>query len=250
MGKKRRGTSRYFFAFFGIIIILIGLYAGLRFVFAHWELFTVSNIEIEGTVNIEEDFIMTMSREFIGQNLFSISQDDIDKRLHNIVRIKNAKLSRKLPGTLKLSVTERRGKFYIKADNGSLYPIDEEQIILDNANFYLNETGPIISTTIPEEQISIGKTPQDPFVDLVYDIFSTIDNLDNTFIETISEIYQKDGDICLVENNSGYRVMLEDDNVKEKIRQYLFLSRQRFIDRGYTVDLRFSNQLIIRREDK
>lgn len=250
MGRKRRGTSRYFVAFFGIIFSLIGCYAGLRFVFAHWELFTVSNIEIEGTVNLEEEFIMNLSREFIGQNLFSISQEDIDWRLNSIVRINNAKLSRKLPGTLKLSIAERIGKFYIKTENGGLYPIDEERIVLDNANFYNNETGPIISTSIPEGKITIGKTLQDPFIDVVYEIFSTIDKLDNTFIETISEIYQKEGDVCLVENNTGYRVLLEEDNIKEKIRQYLFFSRQRFIDRGYTVDLRFSNQLIIRREAK
>jgi cell division septal protein FtsQ len=250
MSKKRRGYSRYFFLFLLIIILLVSAYYGVRSLLVSWNIFQIEKIEISGYENLEKDFLLYFARDFLGKNLFSISQQDVLNKYDNIVRVKSVEMSRHIPNVLKLKFQERKGIFQVKTAEGNLFPIDEEKIVLDNDNFYNSEVLPVIDTNIKTAEIKIGEVVDDFFVDRILELYEKILAADKNFIDKISEFYLDDNQIVLVESSKGYKIILGEENIASKLKRFSFLEQHRTFEAGIVVDLQFPNSLIIRTEDE
>lgn len=249
MKKKRSGSSRYFFFFLVIIVFIYGTYIGINSLFTKLDLFKVKTITISGNENLETDFLKNLCNDFINLNLYSISKKDVLKKYENIVRIDGIKVSRIFPNKLKIEINEKKGEFFFRTENGIIFPIDKNRVVLDNVNFYENEVLPVIGTKIPDDEIIIGQKIENILIEKIFFLRKRFANVDPDFINTISEFYLKDENLIFVNANVGYRIVFGDNEIEEKLKKLIFLEQNRTFERGTTIDLRFKDQLVIRSEE-
>jgi cell division septal protein FtsQ len=250
MLKKKTGSSRYFFYFIFSTGIIVAAYFGVKSLIIKMDMFYINKIEISGNINLESEFLQNLSRDFLGQNLYAVSKKDVLQKYENIVRIDDIKVIKVFPDELRIMVKEKRGTFYLKSKEGELFPIDRNRIVLDNKNFYEHEIIPVIETEIPSDNFLFGEKIENDFVERVFTFYGRLIKTDPEFSNHISEFYEDDGDIIMVETNVGYRIIFGDDEVEEKLKRYVFLEQNRTFEKGTIVDLRFKNQLVIRSEDQ
>ncbi len=249
MKKKRSGSSRYFFFFLVLIVLIYGAYVGINSLFTKLDLFKVKYIKISGNVNLETDFLKNICNDFINMNLYSISKKDVLKKYENIVRIEGIKVSRIFPNKLKIEISEKRGVFFLRTERGIIFPIDKNRVVLDNVNFYENEVLPIIGTKISDAKIIIGKRIENVLIEKIFFLREKFANVDPDFINSISEFYLKDENLIFVNANIGYRIVLGENEIEEKLKRLIFLEQNRTFEKGTIIDLRFKDQLVIRSEE-
>jgi len=249
MKKKRSGSSRYFFFFVVLIVLIYGSYIGIHNLFTKLDVFKVKSVMISGNENLETDFLKNICNDFINLNLYSISKRDVLKKYENIVRIDDIKVFRIFPNKLKIVISEKMGEFHFLTENGNIYPIDKNRIILDNLNFYENEALPVIGTWIPDADIIIGQKLQNDLIEKVFVLRDKFNSVNSDFINSISEFYLNGENLIFVNANVGYKIVFGDDEIEEKLKKLIFLEQNRTFEKGTTIDLRFKDQLVIRSEE-
>ncbi len=249
MKKKRSGSSRYFFFFLVCVVLIYGAYIGINSLFTKLDLFKVKSIEISGNENLETNFLKNICNDFINLNLYSISKKDVLKKYENIVRIDGIKVSRIFPNKLKIEISEKKGEFFFRTESGTTFPIDKYRVVLDNVNFYENEILPVIGTKIPDSEVIIGKKVENVLIEEVFSLKKKFSSVNPDFINSISEFYLKDENLILVNANIGYRIILGNNEIEEKLKRLIFLEQNRTFEKGTTIDLRFKDQLVIRSEE-
>ena len=249
MKKKRSGSSRYFFFFLVLVVLIYGIYIGINSLFTKLNLFKVKSITISGNENLETEFLKNICNDFINLNLYSISKRDVLKKYENIVRIDGIKVSRIFPNKLKIEITEKKGEFFFRTENGIIFPIDKNRVVLDNVNFYENEVLPVIGTKIPDADIVIGQKIENVFIEEIFSLKKKLANVDSDFINSISEFYLKVENLIFVNANIGYKIVFGKNEIEEKLKKLIFLEQNRTFEKGSTIDLRFKDQLVIRSEE-
>ena len=248
MKKKRRGSSRYFVLFIFLIILLFSGFIGIKRLIQSIGYFNIEKIEVVGNNILETDFLLNLCNGLIGGNLFSVSKNDILKKYENVIRIKDIKVLKIIPGKLKLKIIERKTVFLIKTKEGELYPVDEEKIILDN-NHSIKEILPIISLGLSKNEIIFGEVISNELIDRSFDFRLSVNNVESKFFNKISEFYEEGEDIYMVELNKGYKIIFGEGDIEDKLRRFMFLEKNRDFERGSIIDLRFKDRLIIRSEE-
>jgi len=81
-------------------------------------------------------------------------------------------------------------------------------------------------------------------------MYYQIKNTDSDFFAGISQIYEEDDEIYFIEIENGYKILLGDENISDKIKRYNFVEKNRKFEKNSIIDLRFKDKLIIRSEDK
>ncbi len=244
--KKRRGNSRYYFFLFIIIGTLLLSFLGIKEILGKMDFFKIESIAIKGNINLNEIFLRELSSEFIGMNLFSIKKKKIEKKYENIVRIKNIKVKLRIPNQLLIQFEERIASYYLKTKEGDFIPIDNEGYILDNEGFYVSEDVPLIDINFQSKNLEIGEKLENEFVSKVFSLHQQIQEINPELSKNISEYYLSDNEIYFVEMNSGCRIVLGDENLKDKIIRLKFLNDNQGFQNIAVLDLRFKNQIISR----
>lgn len=248
--SKKRGSSRYFVLVLLALTVILLLYLGAQKLLNKWEVFKIEKIEIVGFDNLEEDFLMNQCIDLIGENLFSVSIDEIENRFSNIIRVKKVRFSKRLPDKLKIYIQERKAFIQVRSKEGNLFPVDIERVVLDSDKFYPADVCPIIHTGIANSIFLPGEILNDSLLVRAHNLVKEIVNYKADFIYSISEIYEKDGDLILIDCNRGYKIYLGVDNIYDKLERLEFVATNREIEAGYIVDLRFNGKLILRAEDR
>jgi len=249
MKRKRTGSSRYFVYFILSICIIATVFFGIRTLFTKLSFFQIDSILITGNKNLDTEFLANLSKDFIGLNLFSTSKHNILQKYENIVRIKDISITRIFPNKIKLDILERSGLFYIRTIEGEIYPIDADCIVLDNDVFYVEENLPLIETNISTSDITFGNKIEDDFLARVFVFYDIVYPEFPDMIKNISEFYEADNEIYLVEANTGYKIVFGDDDLIGKIKKFRFLEQNRSFEKGKIVDLRYKDQLVIRSDE-
>ena len=242
MRRKRRGNSRFFVYFFTIIFILFGIQQITVYFLKKVSIFKVRKIEIVGTHNLSN--LEELVEEYVGKNLFDIEKQEIILNFENLVRIEEINLRKKLPSTLQIIVKERLGKFYVKTEDGHIYPIDKNKIILDNNDFYLREDLPIISTNLKDDEITIAQKLNDEFVDNVFKLHEKICEVVPEMEKKISEYYSINGKIYFVEMNSASHIYLGSKNFQESLANFKFYYENSGLPERKIIDFRYKNQIV------
>lgn len=107
-----------------IFLILIAVVVFLRS-----SLFTITQINVEGNVNVTAEKIIELAEISAEETLFKMDKDEISQRITAYPFIKEAELKRKLPGTLVINVTEREPLGFIVTANGYVQ-FDQEGMVL------------------------------------------------------------------------------------------------------------------------
>ena len=126
--KKKRRKKHYFLRFVLFIALVAGVIALLNS-----SLFDLKRIEVEGNSYFTSEQVIERSGAKIGKNLFfGIDKKDMQKALFKDPYVKGLKISRKLPGTLVISLEERT--------EAAAFPYSDLFVITDPEGLVLRTT--------------------------------------------------------------------------------------------------------------
>ena len=110
-----------------LLLVLVMLIAGLLFIKSSY--FTVGSVIVEGNkyVSVEEIYRIADIPEAI--NIFSLNTTNIKMRLMGDLRIAETNVSRRFPGTIIISIKERKPIAYIGSSYGFL-ELDKQGVVL------------------------------------------------------------------------------------------------------------------------
>ena len=98
---------------------------------ANQDRFCVKKIEFDGNDRVPEILLLKTSGLRYKSNIFSISLEDVKKRLEGITWIRSVIVQRQLPSTIYIRVAERT-PIAILQSNQKLYLVDAEGVVLEN----------------------------------------------------------------------------------------------------------------------
>ena len=130
-------------------VLVLGAYRGYRYLY-HSPHFGLKHVEISPTYHVDRETIIAMAQLAHGQNLFGISPSQVRSRLLRHPWIRSVTVSRTLPDTLHIEISEHESVAAILFSGGA--PCGEEHCSLENSPFYLiNNEGEIFKRATPEE---------------------------------------------------------------------------------------------------
>ena len=165
-------------------------------------IFNIKNIEVENNNLVSKDTIVSLSGLNSNQNIFKFFKKNVEKALKENTYIESAEISRKLPSTVKISVTERERKYSLEFLNGYAY-INNQGYILEISDEKL-DLPTIIGSSTPEENIIPGNRLEIKDLkklEVVINIMRVAEN--NDFADKITSID--------ISNENEYSLFLEDE---------------------------------------
>lgn len=170
-GKRRKKNPHFATKFLvGIALVIAGI------AFSCSSFFTVDNIEVEGNKYFSDEEILNMAHAEVGHNIiYKSGKGDIVRYLEKNPYIAEARVYRKLPGTLRISVKEREQLAAVTYDAKYLI-IDREGRLLRKTetepkltivtgfkvkNLKLGEVVEVSNTKMFEEMLSVLKAMED-----------------------------------------------------------------------------------------
>lgn len=125
--RKTRKVSKKILAFFtSILIIAIVVLFALTA-----PIFQITEIQVQGNQKVDTETIISLAGLKKGENIFRFNNSIIQNIKENTY-IESAKITRKLPGTVIISVEEREVKYQINFINSYAY-VDKNGYILENS---------------------------------------------------------------------------------------------------------------------
>ena len=122
--KKRRLRTRFY------VIMTLLILTVFFMLFSLSSIFTVDSIEVKGNSHYTAEEIINMGHAVPGRNLiYSLNKKETEEYLEQNPYIKNATVSRKLPSTMVIKVTERAERMAFRYDDDYLI-MDEDGILL------------------------------------------------------------------------------------------------------------------------
>lgn len=244
--RKRRGNSRYylffFFALAGVAILGTGLWFGLT----HIELFTFQKVRVTGNEVIPDTLFYTIAQPFLGMNLLAVPSSELKSKVKTLSRIKNVKVHKHLPDTIKLEVTECKAAIYLKTIEGELHPVDTEGKILIEYSPINREDLPIYSTYISNNQIRPGMRLKNAGLQRVLQLHKRITKEAPDFLPQISEYYLIDNTINIIDAKTGTRIIPSQEDMAKQLARYKFVQDNGNINKHSVVDLRYKNQVVVK----
>ena len=148
--SKRDLRIKTFSMWIGLALLLI---IGIIFALTS-PLFNITEIRVVNNNVLSEEKIESLSGLSKEQNIFRFLEIDVEKRIKEEPYVESVKVSRDLPGTVIIDVTERKRDFCVKFLNGYAY-INNQGYILEITQE--NVGLPIlIGVETPEEKITPG----------------------------------------------------------------------------------------------
>ncbi len=130
--ETARKNRRHRLRLFSSVLLIIGLIAA--FILSFTSLFTVDLIEVRGNENFSAEEIISMGHASPGKNIiYHPDKERIQENIELNPYIKSAKVSRKLPSTLVITVKERKQMMALKYDDDYLL-LDREGILLQKSH--------------------------------------------------------------------------------------------------------------------
>lgn len=167
--------------FKGIIFLLIT--CAILSIFVYFPFFTLTSINLNGATYITTEDILKIGNIYIGEPLFKLETDTIATRLSNDLRIEEVSVRRKLPGTLDVTIKERKPVATIICDYGYL-DLDKSGKILDSYKNLKEMKIPMISGSTVRDKY-IGDEVDDK---IVKEILNFLQKINSDALNKISEV--------------------------------------------------------------
>ena len=144
--SKKKKINKKIIGFFSIIILVVIIVV----LALTAPIFNITKIEINGNEKVSKDTIIALSGIKMGENIFKFNNKMIQNVKQNTY-IENVEAQRKMPGTVVISVKERKIKYQINLINSYVY-LDKNGYILENSS-EKKEVPVIVGFSIKEDEM-------------------------------------------------------------------------------------------------
>ena len=239
--RKRRGNTRYFVWFLSIIGGSFLAFRLILFLLYSLNVFLINELTFTGQTTLLEDNLKQVGDELIGRNLFRVSENEVKDIYTSISRIKELSISRRLFDKLQINIIERKPVFQILTRDGKIMLVDDKSVVLSLSEASQPENLTIISVQATSDTLEPGKRLKDPFLSDMLKIYPEIKKAEPDFFDFISEIYIIEGDLYMVENRQGYRIILPTTNLLQNIIDYMDIKNTYSFDNKTIIDMTIEN---------
>ena len=200
--KKLRKQAK---VLFGFIILLVAIILVLCS-----PLFNIKNIEVEGNSKLSNERIISISTLQTHTNIFKFNSKLISEKIKENAYVNEAKITRKLPSTVKITIDERQPKYMLQFADSYVY-INNQGYMLEISNEKL-ELPILIGFTTDLSNIKAGNrinVTDLKKMDMVIKIYEAIKS--NGLGELVNKIdISNDKNYAIILENEGKTVYLGD----------------------------------------
>lgn len=207
--------------------------------------FAVRNIEISGAVHTSKAEINAATSRYIGKNLFKIDIDRVQHEMRALPWISRIEIEKKLPGTMRMVVTERKPVALALLGNELRY-VDENGTPFAGLNPVAGDPDlPLIVSSCANRIVS-GACP-----DMVRSValIRTLAARDPEVYSRISEVRPiAPAGFELYDRDLGAMVLTNAEDVSAKWRSLYAIVKAEHLQRGQIAyaDLRFADRVVIK----
>lgn len=196
--SKKKKINKKILGFFSIII-LVAIIVVLALTAP---IFNITKIEINGNEKVSKDTIIALSGIKMGENIFRFNNNMIQNVKQNTY-IEKVEIQRKMPGTVVISVKERKIKYQINLINSYVY-LDKNGYLLENSSERKN-VPVIVGFSIKEDEMLNEKRLKDNDLEKLANAAKIIEaakaiNIDNLITEV--NVEDKNNTILYLESKS------------------------------------------------
>jgi cell division protein FtsQ len=215
---------------------------------AHWALtsprFSVTAVEVRGASRVPPERILEVSGIVRGENLWRIDPRQVRLRVEELPEIRRADVVRELPNRVSIVVEERRPFTLVHA--GRLHWLDEDGRLLGEERHAVVPAVPVISGLSEDELASMRTTPG-PRARAAITLIRALLRTGSTLASEISEIDMSRPEGPVLYTVDGVEVRLGSDEWEERLARLEGVLAQVATEDVHGVDLRFRDQVVLRR---
>lgn len=240
--KKKRRKKTIKKVILGLFIIIIGT---IIFIYKA-PIFNLKKINISGLVTLSSESLQEELKYNIGQNIFTIDYNKIEKILKENPYIKEIKISKKSINQININVVENKIAYFLSS-NGKITTINNEGIVVEETDD-IGDRSLTKLTGIDISDKKIGdKISEDNKITFVLETFyKMIEVIPEEFKISEINIYDFNNIIC---NIGDVEIILGDSsNLLDKMNIALNILEQKIVTKGY-IDMSFEGTPIIKQND-
>jgi cell division protein FtsQ len=191
--------------YIGLLLVLVLLITGLLFIKSSY--FAVGSVIVEGNkyVSIEDVHRIADIPESI--NIFSLNTGNIKSRLMRDLRIAEADVSRRFPGTIVISINERKPMAYVASSYGFV-ELDKQGVVLAVFKNFKQIDVPMITGIRLEHEYVSDKVENAVVKQIVNYLFL----LDEVTLNQLSEINLKSSEQIIAYTVNSVQIRLGNSN--------------------------------------
>ena len=214
----------------------------LKFGVTNWNYLQMKDSEVAGTIHINPDIIHIALSEFKGENLYLLEDDAVRDRLAQIPCVKDVKILRIFPSTLKVVIEERLPIAYIQTDQNEYFLIDEQGVLLDKIEFAGSVDMPVFCE-ISINNLTLGQEVSDTNFKILLNVYKALKMKYPDFLASVAELYIEDGDVIISEQERGVRFIIGDRDFDERLEKLVFAYQNFGVATYSEIDVRFSDPI-------
>ena len=202
--KKRKHNTLESILF--LVVVVIAAYVILRSPY-----FDIRRVAVTGNQYLAEEVILAATPVSAGENIFGINVAAATEELNKVPMVKEARISRVLPATLLINVTERR-PLGILPTGGGFVEVDEEAMCLQRSGSGV--PGLPVITGISVEMVAPGEYIRNS---LLIEVLKVVGELPQEITERLSEVnIDADGQVKAYTLDQIVCYFGATDDIKEK----------------------------------
>ncbi len=214
----------------------------LKFGVTKWNYLQMKESEVAGTIHINPDIIHIALSEFKGENLYLLEDDSIRGRLTQNPHVKDVRVLRIFPSTLKVVIEERLPIAYLETDQNEYFLIDDRGVLLDKIAL-ANELDLPVFCEIGINNLTLGQEVSDTNFHILLDVYRILKMKYTDFLACVKELYIDDGDVIISENERGVRFIIGDRDFDDRLEKLVFAYRNFGVASYSEIDVRFSDPI-------
>jgi cell division protein FtsQ len=230
-----------------IMLVLCVIVAGasaylMKFGVTKWNYLQMKDSEVTGTIHINPDIIHIALSEFKGENLYLLEDETVREKLAQNPCVKDVRILRIFPSTLKVVIEERHPIACIQTDQNEYYLIDEQGVLLDKVALSDGLDVPVFCE-ISINNLTLGQEISDTNFKILLDVYKTLKMKYPDFLASVNEFYIEDGDVIISEQERGVRFIIGDRDFDERLEKLVFAYQNFGVATYSEIDVRFSDPI-------
>jgi len=243
--KRRRAAPVFGLWLFLLVCCLLAAYF-----FIHSPYFVLQNIEVTGNQELAAEQVIELSGLSLGANIFTIDAQNAALKIAMHPSVKEVKVDRRLPATLRFAITERKPVALVVGQDGFIM-VDEEMVYIKKVNDLQGLQLPLISGVKISPDLRPGAKAETEGLKTALKLIAL---LDKGFLVNVAEIIAPSSLSLTLRTVQGVEVRFGepvDLNRKIAVMNSLLYENGAIInsDTVEYIDLRYDTAPVIMRKD-
>lgn len=231
----------------GLLLLLGGLLAASMHGLLRATTFPVQKVEVRGAKRLTHDEIVALTGIMPGQNLLTLRLKTIGQQISSNPWIASVRVQRFFPGTVSISVTERKPVAVVNM--GLLYYLDDKGEPFKPLNFGDSLDFPVISG-ISEEDLSADPASSREALKTACDLLTALQKYGAFILADVSEIhYDRGHGFTLYTTADALPVKIGTDDFDKKLQRFARIYQNLMTQRPglQYIDLDYSDRIVVKK---